>query len=480
MKKIEFVETEFEYYINSEGKIWDETNKKYLNPSYRGKFPSIKLYLKNKNRFEYSLPFLVYYHFGEKKVPIPKKGILTYWNFKDNNIRNCSIDNIYPLLPIENINLFFDYYSDVCKLWCNKINQPFHYLSPYDLTEVSSNVYEKVSEKFGVTINSGSSFISGTLKRVINNYNKENGSSYKPVIDSILKIKNVDKNLMDSYYLTILGQKCDSKVECFVLNILSEIGFINSEFEKKSLKEIIGVKLKINYIPDAYNLTDYNQKYVFEVFGFDQEGKDSFSINYEKKTSIKKELYQKYGLKLLFIHTHGKSYEKILKEMNQILLSNNLIEKRIEFNEKLIPQLCNVDIKKELLKLKNEIGFYDINFLSRNYPKLYRTLYNFLGKTEIRPIDWMLENIHPEAKNIISKNGWGLFLFKKEQKILQDLEKFRGKLVFCNDLCRLDRALYWRIFRFCKRNDTNIAEFLIENQFINNRYSTKQMTIKNK
>ena len=470
VKKIDFIQTYFEYGITVDGKIFDFSNNKFLKPVLRSGHYTVDLYIQKSKRKNFTIPFLVYYHHGTRKVHLPQRGNLIYWEYLDGDNTNFKLQNINPLIPINNIDDLFDYYNDICFAWTSQNNIPFYYLSSSELKNLPDKIYEQVSIKHSTSIKSPGTFVTTIVGRIIRSYNKKNKTNFPASILGLLKIKNVSPELWFSSYITNFNFKTESKVECFVLNYLFEIGFIGSDFRKIKLSEIIGSQVEINYIPDAFNLHSFEKKYVLEVFGFDKNGSDELSTEYQKKVQDKIKTYYEHGLELIFVHTHGKKYSEIFDEINGIFKTKNLILKNTTFSEKLFPKPNNINIKEELINLRTKIGFFTLTKLHDEYPLLYNHLHNYLKHTNISPTSWIVHNIFPETANIKSKNSWSVYLYTKEQKIINDVSTIKDLIHCTNDLYNLNKALYWRIYRFCKRNNTHISDFLIQKGIIKKKF----------
>jgi hypothetical protein len=461
----------YDYTIDEYGNIYDHTNNKKVNPnkSCQGKnIPTVNLYIEyisrnNIKRHKLKLPLLVYQYFG--KTILPDTHHIS-WGFKNGDMSDCSIDNIAPLYSIHDIDRCFNFYKETCKLFCESNGMDFKYLTESIFKNISDEMIKTISFNTNTLITTSESFLSHPLRRAVNEYNKENKTKYKSSVETLLKIKNIDLNELycernSKIFVSNSGLRCDSRVECFVANVLYDIGFIDNSFVKMNLKQLTGEDY--NYEPDFYNFIDYGHRYVIEVFGFDDNPNDEFLKVYNEIAGVKKKIYNDIGLKLIPLHTHGKKYELIINELNNLLIEENIINNPIVYDEKFIPHNKNYNIVDKLNKIKDNVGVYTCDHLEINHNEIHMDLRNYLRRGDVTMEDWLIDNVFPEIKNETSnRKRQKINHYLNNQKTILELKNLNMSYELVSNFFDDNTALYWRVFRYCRSLNKDVYTLLYD------------------
>jgi hypothetical protein len=327
-----------------------------------------------------------------------------------------------------------------------------------------------VSLNTNTLITTSESFLSHPLRRAVAKYNKENKTKHKSSIETLLKIKNIDLNELycernSKIFVSNSGLRCDSRIECFVANVLYDIGFIGNGFVKMNLKQLTGEDY--NYEPDFYNFNDYGQRYVVEVFGFDDDPNDEYLKAYHEVAGLKKKIYNDIGLKLIPLYTHGKKYEHIINELNNLFIEENIINNPIMYDEKFIPHGHKYNIEDKLNEIKDNVGVYTCDYLIINHKEVYMDLSNYLRHTDIGVEDWLIDNVFPEIKNdVLNIQRQKINHYLNNQKIILELKNHGRSYELMSNFFNENTALYWRVFRYCRSAKKDLYTILYDSGIV--------------
>jgi hypothetical protein len=422
-----------------------------------------------KNRSKIVLPFVVKKLFDKSFKEVFDSSPRYY--FKDGNSRNNHVDNIVIFYPLVNYpNLLWDFYEILSS---NVKNKKFQYLIAIEFGDLDLSIIEKSFDEWKNKNNlpyyqcppTGKAIlkmISDTLKKI----NLPGG------IDSWLNFNGKNSHEMGKiekiFQVSNSGSSHQSRLECFVDNVMFEMSLIDENFKQQPLSNLIQKKL-VDYdpVPDFFFLHPKNKKLVLvEVFGVaDLENKNNErGLEYIKKAEQKYELYSDENIIFIDLWVKNKPMKEILEMINKKFILNDIIETPLIFSASLMPKSEILNLLDFLRDFKKQHGIFEVGELKEHNPKVHRILARYCSDIGVQVCEFLAEKIYPEIELPVGEGGFvSVKGYRRNQKLISEITELvnLGQIKNVNDFKNYhsEVSITDRLYRMTKSMGTTPSEW---------------------
>jgi hypothetical protein len=424
---------------------------------------------------------LAYYKLFVNLDFIVNQNWLPIYHYRDGNDKNFIDGNCIVTYSLENFpNELLEVYRYISEIFCQISNSNFRFLGTRELSSISEEEYKVFEQQYNKRYkNNFFKFpkSGGGFERMVSECLKKMDIREKGILNFLKKMNvDIDKDYSNNRYISNLGSICDSNIECFVRNVYESISLIDEKFEKLNLSKIVGVS-KLNYDPIPDEFFEFGGKmYISETFGFcHTDDKDKISKIYNDKSIRKQKLYQDFGLSVISLYVHGKTYQEVLSEINDYLLNYKIIKTPIVWDENLLPRSYRFEMKEELLKFLSEKGeWFTPKELKESNKKLYIKLTKFCEMNEFTVTEYLSKEIFKTDEIEYARGVPSVVTHYSHQKITQEVKNVvkTNKIETMNELEKIDSPLYWRLFRMCRSRGQKMSDFFVNELNINRKRMT--------